>query len=55
MSRTSTSGVREFGPGSDGSTFAAERRRLQNVSTTSVDSRGFEWTAVNETERRNGL
>jgi hypothetical protein len=29
--------------------------RLQNVSTTQGESRGFGWTAVNETKRRNGL
>jgi hypothetical protein len=29
--------------------------RLQNVSTTAVDSGGLMWTAVNETERRNRL
>ena len=29
--------------------------RLQNVSTTRGESRGFGWTAVNETKRRNGL
>jgi len=29
--------------------------RLQNVSTTSVESGVLAWTAVNETERRNHL
>lgn len=32
-----------------------QNSRLQNVSTTAVDSRGFWRTAVNETERRNRL
>jgi hypothetical protein len=32
-----------------------EGRRLQNVSTTRVESRGFGWTAANETERCNCL
>jgi hypothetical protein len=29
--------------------------RLQNVSTTGGESGGLGWTAVNETELRNGL
>lgn len=45
------------GPPSGGSfrRSEAEKRRLQNVSTTGGESGESGWTAVNETERRNRL
>ena len=50
-------------PDQEGSVLVSERGQfllsldtpLQNVSTARVDSGGFGWTAVNETERRNRL